>query len=220
MERLTLGKMQNPARGFIHGSAALASVIGLGVLLDRAWSRPAALAGALIFGIALLVMYTVSSIYHSIPWGEKWKARLQRLDHAMIYLLVAGTFTPIAIASLSGSTLTVALTSIWVLAVVGILLKVFLPGVKTGLSVTLQLAMGWLAVVWMPQVLAELGTAAVVLIVAGGLCYTLGAVIFGISRPRLFPHVFSHHELFHVLVVAGSSFHFAVVLIYAIPATV
>lgn len=220
MERLTLGKMQNPARGFIHGSAALASVIGLGVLLDRAWSRPAALAGALIFGIALLVMYTVSSIYHSIPWGEKWKARLQRLDHAMIYLLVAGTFTPIAIASLSGSTLTVALTSIWVLAVVGILLKIFLPGVKTGLSVTLQLAMGWLAVVWMPQVFAELGAAAVVLIVAGGLCYTLGAVIFGISRPQLFPPVFSHHELFHVLVVAGSSFHFAAVLIYAIPATV
>lgn len=220
MERLTLGKMQNPARGFIHGSAALASVIGLGFLLARAWSRPAAMAGALIFGIALLVMYTVSSIYHSIPWSEEWKIRLQRLDHAMIYLLVAGTFTPIAIAALSGSTLTVALTLIWVLAVVGILLKVFLPDLRTGLSVTLQLAMGWLAVVWLPQVFAELGAAAVVLIVAGGLCYTLGAVIFGISRPRLFPRVFSHHEVFHVLVVAGSSFHFAAVLIYAIPATV
>lgn len=220
MERLTLGKMQNPVRGFIHGSAALASVIGLGFLLDRAWSRPGALVGALVFGIALLVMYTTSSIYHSVPWSEEWKIRLQKLDHAMIYLLVAGTFTPVALAALSGTTLTVALSLIWALAVVGILLKALLPEVKTGLSVTLQLAMGWLALVWMPQILVELGLAAVVLIAAGGLCYTLGAVIFTLSRPRLFPRVFSHHELFHVLVVAGSSLHFAAVLMYAIPATV
>lgn len=220
MQRLTLGRMQNPVRGILHGSAALASAVGLGVLLDRAWSRPAVMAGSLVYGTALLVMYTVSSLYHSMPWGAVWKHRLQRIDHAMIYLLVAGTFTPIAIAALDGPSLVIGLSLIWVLAVTGIVLKAVLPDVKTILSMTIQLAMGWLAVVWMPQIMRELGMRAVTLIALGGLSYTVGAVIFATKRPRLFPRTFSHHELFHVLVVAGSSLHFSAILLYAIPATV
>ncbi len=219
MERLTLGKMQNPVRGFVHGGAALASIVGLGALLQRAWSRPAAMIGALIFGVALAFMYTVSSLYHSIPWSDAWKMRLQKLDHSMIYLVVAGTFTPIAIAALDGASLAVGLTLLWALAGAGILFKAFLPEVKTGLSVALQLIMGWLAVIWMPQIYVELGLGAVLLIAVGGLCYTVGAVIFTMRKPRLFPRVFSHHEVFHLLVVAGSAFHFAAILLYAIPAT-
>ena len=220
VQRVTLGRMQNPVRGFVHGGAALASVAGLGFLLERAWSRPAAVAGALVFGVALAFMYTVSSLYHSIPWGQSWKRRLQKLDHSMIYLVVAGTFTPIAIAALDGASLAVGLTLVWVLALAGILLKAFLPEVKTRLSVTLQMIMGWLAVIWMPQVYVELGLWAVVLIAVGGLCYTLGVVIFTMKRPRLFPRAFSYHEVFHLLVVAGSAFHFVAILVYAIPATV
>lgn len=220
MDRLTLGRMQNPIRGFLHGGAAIASVIGLGFLLARAWSRPAAVVGALIFGLALFVMYTVSSLYHSVPWSQSWKQRLQRLDHSMIYLVVAGTFTPIAIAALDGLSLIVGLVLVWALALTGILLKALLPGVNSVLSVTLQLAMGWLAVLWMPRFFSELGFAAIALIVLGGLAYTGGAVIYALSRPRLFPRTFSHHELFHVLVITGSSFHFAAILVYAIPATV
>ncbi len=212
--------MQNPVRGFVHGGAALASIAGLGALLQRAWSRPAAMVGALVFGVALAFMYTVSSLYHSIPWSDKWKGRLQKLDHSMIYLVVAGTFTPIAIAALDGTSLAVGLTLLWAIAAAGILLKALLPEVKTGLSVTLQLVMGWLAIIWMPQIYVELGLWAVVLIAVGGLCYTLGAVIFTMRKPRLFPRVFSHHEVFHLLVVAGSAFHFAAILLYAIPATI
>ena len=106
------------------------------------------------------------------------------------------------------------------MALAGILLKAFLPEVKTRLSVTLQLIMGWLAVIWMPQIYVELGLWAVVLIAVGGLCYTLGVIIFTIKKPRLLPRAFSYHEVFHLLVVAGSAFHFAAILIYAIPATV
>lgn len=219
MQRLTLGKMRNPVRGFLHGGAALASVFGLWLLLTRAWNRPAALAGAFVFGIALLFMYTVSSLYHSVPWSERWKQRLQKLDHSMIYVVVAGTFTPIAIAALNGLALWVGLSLVWVLAIAGILLKALLPGVRTGLSITLQLTMGWLAVIWIPQIYRELGFWAVALIALGGLCYTVGVVIFSIKRPRLFPHAFSYHEVFHVFVVAGSSFHFVAILVYAIPAT-
>ncbi len=220
MERLTLGRMQNPIRGFLHGAAAVAAIIGLFVLLSRAWGNVAAAVGALVFGLAMLAMYTVSSLYHSVPWSAEWKVRLQRVDHSMIFLLVAGTFTPIAIATIDGAALAVVLCLLWTTALTGIILKVFLPNVKTSLSVTLQLVMGWSALILMPWVLSRLGVGAVVLIALGGLCYTAGAVIFMSKRPKLFPKTFSYHELFHVLVIAGTAFHFLAVLWYAIPATV
>ncbi len=220
MERLTLGRMQNPIRGFLHGTAAILAIVGLFVLLSRSWGNVAAAAGSLVFGLAMLSMYTVSSLYHSVPWSAEWKVRLQRVDHSMIFLLVAGTFTPIAIATIDGVVLAVVLFLLWGTALTGIILKVFLPNVKTSLSVTLQLMMGWSALILMPWVLSRLGVGAVVLIALGGLCYTAGAVIFMKKRPKLFPKTFSYHELFHVLVIAGTAFHFLAVLWYAIPATV
>lgn len=220
MNRITLGKMQNPIRGFLHGSAAVATVVGLVFLIIRAWGSAAAITGALIFGLALLVMYTVSSLYHSIPWGEDWKSRLQRIDHSMIYLVVAGTFTPIAIATLDGVPLALSLSLLWVIAITGVLLKSLLPSVKTWLSVTLQLTMGWIAIAWVPRIVSELGLGAVVLILLGGLFYTVGAVMFLTKWPRLLPRSFSYHELFHVLVVTASVFHFLAIWIYAIPATI
>jgi hemolysin III len=220
MDRLTLGKMENPIRGFLHGSAAIAAAVGLWVLLDRAWGRAGAVTGALIFGVALLLMYIVSSLYHSVPWAPEWKERLQRIDHSMIYLVVAGTFTPIAIASLDGTALAVALGVVWGIAVTGILLKAFMPRIGTHLSVTLQMVMGWSALIWAPWIWRQLGPGAFALIVLGGACYVVGTVIYATQRPRLFPRAFSHHELFHVLVIGGSVFHFFAILLYAIPATV
>lgn len=219
MERLTLGRMQNPIRGFLHGGAALATVVGLVLLMIRAWGSTAAVVGSLIFGGALLVMYTVSTLYHSVPWDESWKKRLQRLDHSMIYLVVAGTFTPIAIAALDGASMVISLVLIWSIALTGVLLKTFLTRVGTWLSVTLQLGMGWIALIWMPRVVEELGVGALALILAGGLCYTVGAVIFVTKRPRLLPRTFSYHELFHTLVVTASVFHFLAIFLYAVPAT-
>lgn len=218
VDRITLGRMQNPIRGFLHGGAAIASLLALFLMIQAGRGSGAAIASALIFGGALLVMYTISSIYHSVPWSASWKTRLQRIDHSMIFLVVAGTFTPIAIAALDGASLVVGLSIVWAVAVTGILLKAFLPHVRTGLSLTLQLAMGWSALVWVPTINAELGTAAVALIGIGGLCYTVGVVIFTTKRPRLFPRSFSYHELFHVLVIAGSVVHFLVVFRFAIPA--
>jgi hemolysin III len=220
MDRFTLGKMQNPIRGLLHGAAAVAAVIGLFILLGQAWGNTRAALGALVFGLALLAMFVVSSLYHSIPWSAGWKVRLQRIDHSMIFLLVAGTFTPIAIAAIDGAVLVVLLTALWLTALTGIILKVAMPNVKTSLSVTLQMIMGWSALLLMPWVYSRLGIGAVLLIALGGLCYTGGTVIFMKKRPKLFPRTFSYHELFHVLVIAGATFHFLAVYWYAIPATV
>jgi hemolysin III len=220
MERVTLGRMQNPIRGFLHGTAAIATAIGLVLLIERASGRAEAVFGSLVFGGALFLMFIVSSLYHSVPWSEKWRARLQRIDHSMIFLVVAGTFTPIAIAALEGVALAVALVVVWGIAVTGILLKALMPDIRTRLSVTLQMVMGWSALVWAPWIWRELGSGAFALIVLGGACYVVGTVIYATGRPRLFPRAFSHHELFHVLVIAGSSFHFFAILHYALPATV
>lgn len=220
MERITLGKMQNPIRGFLHGGAAVASLVGLIVLVADSWEIANARIGAVVFGLSLILMYTTSSLYHSIPWRGRWKLRMQRLDHLMIFLVVAGTFTPIAVASLQGVRLAIALGSVWGLAALGIALKTFLTRTATSLSVTIQLLMGWSAVFWMPEFYRQLGAGAVILLALGGVCYTVGVVIFLSKRPRLFPRVFSYHELFHVLVVAASALHFLAVLLYAIPASV
>lgn len=211
--------MQNPIRGLLHGSAALAALVGTIYLVARAWGNTAALVGSVVFGIALLAMYTVSSLYHSVPWSEIWKTRLQRVDHSMIYLVVAGTLTPIAIGGLDGAAVWWCLGLVWAIALIGIALKFVMPRVSTKLSVTLQLVMGWTVILWLPQIWSSLGTGAIVFIAVGGLCYTAGTVIFMTKRPRLFPRSFSYHELFHVLVVLASVFHFLAVALYAVPAT-
>lgn len=218
MDRVVLGRMQNPIRGFLHGGAALASIAAVAILVHRAWGSVAAMVSSLIFSIGMLAMYTVSSLYHSVLWSERWKKRLQKVDHSMIFLMVAGTVTPIALATIDGIALVLSLSFTWLVALIGIVLKLLLPEAKTWLSVTLQMAMGWSALILLPSIVARLGWAAVTLILVGGLLYTVGMIIFTTKRPRLFPRSFSYHELFHVLVVAASSLHFVVILRYAVPA--
>jgi hemolysin III len=216
MDRMTLGRMQNPIRGFLHGGAALAALAGTLYLVARSWGDTAGVVGSVVFGLALLVMYTVSSLYHSVPWSPQWKQRLQKLDHSMIYLVVAATFTPIAIGGLEGNAVWWCLGLVWAIALIGITLKITMPAVSTKLSVTLQLVMGWTALIWLPQIWGTLGTGAVMWIAIGGLFYTVGTVIFMTKRPRLLPRSFSYHELFHVFVVLASAAHFLAVARYAV----
>lgn len=211
MERLALGRMQNPVRGFLHGSAAGVALVGFVYLLVHVRHRLDLTVGASVFGLALVAMFTVSALYHSIPWSERWKGRMQRLDHSLIFLVVAGTFTPVALVALDGVVQAVGLALVWTIAVVGVTLKLTLRRPRTGISVTLQMVMGWSALMWLPWFVRNLGYGPVLLILVGGACYTLGTVFFATRRPRLFPRVFGYHELFHVLVVAGAAFHYAAV---------
>jgi hemolysin III len=208
--------MQNPIRGLLHGSAAVFALTGFVVLVQGSQGRPAVLAGVVIFGFALTAMFTVSALYHSIPWSEGWKRRMQRVDHSLIFTVVAGTFTPLALVALEGGVRVAALGLVWGIALVGILLKFLLNDEKTWLSITLQTTMGWTALIWLPWFQARFGWGAVALILAGGACYTLGMIFFATKRPRLFPRIFSYHEVFHLLVVAGSTFHFLAIARYVI----
>jgi hemolysin III len=214
MKRITLGRMQNPVRGFLHGTAALLSVVG-GVFL---WFHsPADLPrqiALLIYTLSLVALFTVSSLYHSFPWRRRWKERMQRLDHSMIYFLIAGSSTPVAFIVLDGWWRWVTLGAVWGIALIGILQKVFMPKVGDWLSMSMQATQGWILLPLMLPMAHRLPLPALLLGLLGGVLYTVGMLSLITRRPGLWPRVFSHHEVFHVFVVAGSATHYAMTFWY------
>ena len=215
--RATLGWMQNPVRGLLHGASALLSVVGAAALWSRSVGDLSQRGALLIFGLSLVCLFSVSSLYHSVPWGRVWKGRMQRIDHAMIYVLIAGTFTPMAVIVLDGWLRVAILGAVWSIAAVGTAQKLWWPQLSDRYSIALQVAQGWLALPLLAPIAERLGWPAVTLLALGGLLYTLGMVAFATQRPRLWPHVFSYHEVFHVLVVGGSAAHYTMTLAYIAP---
>lgn len=210
--RLTLGRMQNPVRGLLHGSAALASVIGTVVLWRHgAQAHKVAL---LVFTIGMVCLYTTSSLYHSVPWPAEWKARMQRVDHSMIYVLIAATYTPLAAVVLDGWLRVAVLCMAWGIALGGTLQKFLLPHVGESFAIAMTTLQGWLALPLFIPLAQRLPGPALVLMALGGVLYTVGMVFLVTERPRLWPRVFSYHEAFHVCVVAGSAAHYALMFAY------
>lgn len=173
--------------------------------------------GALIFGIAMVALYTTSSLYHSIPWREVWKKRMQRIDHTMILVLIAGTYTPVAIATLHGLLQWVVLGIAWGLVLLGVVQHTVFPQENQTFSMVLAISMGWLGTLIAWRFVQELGWTGAALAVAGGIIYSAGVVLLIANRPRLWPRVFSYHEVFHVMVVTASTLHFVMVWRYVLP---
>jgi hemolysin III len=214
--RMTLGKMQNPVRGLMNALAAVAAAVGTGTLLWRApaWSGRVAL---LVFGAGLIALFTTSSLYHSIPWRSLWYRRMQRLDHSMIFVLIAASYTPMAVIVIDGWLSWATIAVAWGIALSGVGLVMVLPRSKHGISIALMVGLGWISLPLMVPVAAEAGVAFVVLIGIGGILYTVGMVFLVSGRPRLWPRVFSHHELFHVFVIGAAALHFAANFRYVAP---
>ncbi len=217
MERMTLGRMQNPVRGFMDAGAAIASVAGAVALVIMTRSDVPRLISMAVFGASLVALFTTSSLYHSIQWGEIWRKRMQRLDHSMIFFLVAGSYTPLAVNVLTGAWRWSVLVVVWSVAIVGMVQKLVLPKVKAWFSITLQTTLGWFAVVPIVEMVNLLSGGAIVLMVASGLLYTAGMIAFTTKRPRLSPRVFSYHEVFHVFVISAAALHFVMLVIYIVP---
>ena len=214
---MTLGRMQNPVRGLLHGAAALVSIAGSALLWMHSSGDLSRRTALLVFGLTLVSLYTVSSLYHSVPWRPAWKQRLQRLDHAMIFLLIAGTFTPVAVIVLEGALRTLALSAVWGIAALGTAQKILWPRLGHAFSVSLQVLQGWLALPLLVPLSERLSGPPLALLVAGGLLYTVGMIAYATRRPRLWPRVFSYHEVFHVFVVAGSASHWIMAFAYIAP---
>jgi hemolysin III len=211
VNRFELGRMQNPVRGFLHGTAALVSVAGLIALIVRSDGAGMTVA-SIVYGVTLIAMYSTSALYHSVPWQPTWKSRLQILDHTGIYALVAGTFTPLMFGAGEVVWTVLGLSGIWALAAMGLSRELVRGPLRRALLPLQFLAVGvTLVPLWVT--LERIGTPAALLTVVGGAAYLIGVVLFINDRPRLAPRFFSHHEFFHVVVIVASALHFLAVWI-------
>jgi hemolysin III len=210
--------IKEPVSALSHGAGAVLSLVGLAILLGVAWGKPWHLATLAVYGTTLFLVYLASALYHSLRVSPRWEGRLLGLDRAAIFCLIAGTYTPVCLVALGGGWGWTLFGVVWGLAIVGILVDIIsrrqMPDWVTAL---LYLMMGWLALVAIGPLVRALPLAALLLLLGGCLIYTIGAVICVLDRPKLRPGVFGAHELWHVLVLAGSACHFALMLRYIAP---
>lgn len=191
-------------RGWSHALAACASLLLTLVLCWRSRTDLPRLVSLLVFGLSMMELYTVSAFYHVGRWREKTRRRWRTIDHANIFVLIAGTYTPLCFNLLSGWLRIAILVVIWVLAALGVGIAVFTLKLPRWVTAALYIGMGWVVVFAMPAFLAVVPWYAVGTFLLGGLLYTIGAVIYARKRPDPFPNVFGFHEVFHLFVIAGS----------------
>ena len=198
-------------RGVLHHSAAFFAA-GAGAVLVAMSPDLRTAAAVAIFSLSLVTLFAVSAIYHRVQWKtERARAYMRRADHSSIFVLIAGTYTPVAFLGLGGEDGRRLLIMIWAGAAAGVCLSLFWVKAPKVLTAVLAVAMGWMIVPYFGQVRRLLGPE-LWLILAGGIAYTLGAVIYAVRRPNPWPHVFGYHEVFHALTIVGALLHFAAIV--------
>ena len=198
------------ASGISHAAGAAASVVGLVALVSAALAHGTSrhLAAFVVFGLSLVLLYSASAVYHLAAVREKAKQWLRRIDHMMVFMLIAGTYTPFCLIALWQQGGEWLLGAVWILGAAGMVFRAVWLKAPRWLYLGAYLAMGWLVVVVAVPLVQTLPPAALSLLGLGGLSYTTGAVFYGLRWPRLLPGVFSFHELWHLFVLAGSALHF------------
>jgi hemolysin III len=196
-------------RGVSHKYAFfVALLLGAALVISASTSR--ATFAAIVYGLGICGLFGVSALYHRINWAPEARRWMRRADHAMIFVFIAASYTPIALLVLHGALAPVVLAVVWGGALAGVVLSLVWIDAPKWLSAVVYVALGWVAVVPMPQLWSELGALAVLGLAAGGVLYTAGAVIYARGRPNPRPGVFGYHEVFHAFVIAAAAAHFAV----------
>jgi hemolysin III len=205
--REALEEVKPRLRGWLHAATApltLAAGVVLIVLSPNAATR----LGSAIFATSAVVLFTVSAIYHRGTWSPRVWGFLRRFDHANIFLLIAGSYTPFTLLLLEGRDRTILLTVVWIGAALGILFRIFWSHAPRWLYTPIYVALGWAAIFFFGDFVENAGTAVLVLMVVGGLLYTLGGLVYGVKRPNPFPSWFGFHEVFHTLTIAAFVTHY------------
>jgi hemolysin III len=203
-------------RGHSHGVAAVAAAVGTVVLVGRTAGDVPKQLSLLVYGISMVVLFSVSALYHVGSWAPPRRALLRRLDHTNIFLLIAGTYTPVAVNVLGGGWRVGVLAALWGIALCGSIAVAPRLRLPRRVLVLTYLLMGWVGLLVLPQVVAAVG-AGVWLVAAGGVLYSVGAIVYTLRRPRLWPRVFGYHEAFHLLVIAAAGLFYAFVVAFVIP---
>jgi hemolysin III len=199
-------------RGRLHQIAFFAS-IPLGIAVAVLAGGVAATAAAAIYAASLTAVFGVSAAYHRGRWSPRARRWMKRLDHSLIYVLIAGSYTPIAVLALQGPWEVVLLSVAWSGAAIGITLKMARPDGLAVITAVLYLALGWFALVALPQLIRGMSAPGVTLMIAGGLLYTAGAIVFVSRRPDPRPDTFGYHEVWHSFQVAAAACHYVMILL-------
>jgi hemolysin III len=210
-------KMREPVNTWTHFITFLAAVIGLFFLIGISWPDPSTLVTMTIYGVSVILLYGASSLYHWVVTTPEKELIFRKMDHCAIYLLIAGSYTPVFYYGLDGTFQWVMLSCVWGLSVLGIVLKLFFMHVPRYVSTAFYLTLGWIAVVPFVKLVHALPTGAILLMVLGGVFYTVGAVIYATKWPDFFPGKLGFHEIFHLFIMAGTVVHFAMMVIYILP---
>jgi len=216
-----LGWLREPINALTHALGVLFGVAALVVLLILADGEPIKVASALVYGVSLVMLFLASTLLHALRVGTKALRALRIFDHAAIFVLIAGSYTPITLITLTernpafGWTL---FAVVWGVALLGVMFKVAWIGAPRWVSTGLYLMMGWMAVVAIGPLVSAWPPSALAWLIAGGVAYSVGAVVYATKRPDPFPQVFGYHELWHLFVLAGSVSHFVLIARFVVGA--
>jgi hemolysin III len=203
-------------RGLLHAHAAWVAAVAAIVLIALAPTAAARVA-ALVYGIGLIALFTVSALYHRWPGDPRWKPWLRRMDHSTIFVFIAASYTPVGLLVLDGTVQIVVLVSVWAGALAGIVMSVAWISAPRWLQALTYLLVGWVAVLALPQLAERAGVAPLVLLAVGGGLYSLGALVYALRRPDFWPRTYGFHEVFHTLVIAAAIVHFVAMAGWVVP---
>jgi hemolysin III len=209
----TVAELKPRLRGWLHAYAAVVSVVSGACLIAVAAALRGGSAGATtgIYCGTVTLLFGTSALYHRRSWSPGRHKLMKRLDHSMIFVFIAGTYTPIAVLTLPRGSAAAVLVVVWSGAAFGVVLKNAWPGSPRWMSTALYIALGWVAVFVMPDLLHNAGVAAFTLILVGGLIYTFGGVVYGLKRPNPWPGTFGFHEVFHLCTLVAALCHYVAI---------
>jgi hemolysin III len=203
-------------RGVVHQWSFFVALAAGAALVAWAPAGRATVAAA-IYSIALAGLLGTSALYHRINWQPRARAWLRRLDHSMIFVLIAGTYTPFALLVLDDPLRGIVLAGVWAGALTGIVFTLVWVEAPKWLTAASYVALGWFSIIAVPQIADRAGAGALALLAVGGVAYTVGAVVYASRRPDPRPATFGYHEIFHVLVVVAAAAHFTAIAAFAVP---
>ncbi len=212
-----LAKLREPVNGLTHFFAAIAGLIGVVVLLVIGWGETGRVISLAVYGLSLVAMFSASAAYHMVDARPEVLAVLRKLDHTAIYLLIAGTYTPLCWNEFTGFWKWGLLGIIWGLALIGIIVKMFFIHAPRWITAGVYVVMGWLAVIGIGEILDVLPAGAIAWLLAGGAIYTLGAVVYITKKPDFIPEKFGFHEVWHIFVILGALAHYILIAVYIAP---
>jgi len=204
-------KTQELFNFYSHFAGAVAAIIGTVYLAIAASDSASGLVTALIYGISVVFLFSASTLYHAFKKEENELSFWRKMDRLAIFFMIAGTFTPICYFCLDGAYKWMMIAFQWSLVGVGLISQIFFPGAPRKLYAVIYLFMGWSALFTLKQMLANMSSSQAILLVSGGVSFTIGAIIYAVKKPRMIPGIFSFHELFHILVLIGGVLHYAMI---------